>query len=139
MPIINFSKADILRTQNLENEKWYSWEISKLEGPAPSKDGKSLNFKMTLSLIDGDAELNGKEVVRMYNNKAMAMMIPIIAATKGMSVDQMEKTDFAFDTSELIGKKVDGKYTLETYEGQLQGRVELYLPYKSAASSGGSY
>jgi len=136
MAIINFTKADVLRAQNLENEKWYSWEVASCTGPTPNKNKDGVNFLVSFKLIDASDELNGKEVNRIYSSKAISMFIPLVAACKGMTQDSMPKESFQFDTDEIVGKKVDGKYTLELYEGQLQGRVESYLPYKSAAGQG---
>lgn len=139
MPIINFTPADVLRNRNLENEKWYSWVIKEIKAPTPSKDKQSVNTALVLSLIDSDSDLDGKEIIRMYNSKAPSMWLSIVAAARGIPMSELPKEGFQVDTDELVGKKVDGKYVLETYEGQLQGRVETYLPYKSAAGQAGTF
>ena len=133
MAVIKFSKADVLRSKNLEADTWYSWEITKIEGPTVSAKGDSYNYKFTLSLIDQSEDLNGKEINRTYNSKAISMMIPIYAAANGKKLDEIDPEAFDVDTDELVGKKVDGKYKLEPYEGNLVGKVEDYLPYKSVA------
>ena len=138
MPKIQFTKADVLRSQNLENEKWYSWIIKQVVGPKPNKAGDGYNYEVVFSLIDQAEDLNGKEITRTYSNKAISMMIPLTAAVRGKKLDEMPKEDFDFDTDELVGKKVDGKHTLETYEGRLTGKVETYAPYKSITGSASS-
>jgi hypothetical protein len=135
MAIISFSKADILRSQNLENDKWYSWKIVKVEGPVKNAKEDGYNYKVTFSLIDHSTELNGKEVERVFSNKAISMMVPLIVASKGLSQDEFEKNPFQIDTDELLGKNVDGKYTIEMYQGQPNGRVETYVAYKKATSA----
>ena len=52
MAVIKFTKADVLRSRNLEGDKWYSWQITKVEGPKLSKGQDSYNYHVTLSLID---------------------------------------------------------------------------------------
>lgn len=130
MPVINFTKADVLRSRNLESDKWYSWQIARVEGPKASKGGDSYNYTVVLSLIDHSPETDGKEINRMYNTKAISMMIPLIAAVKGINQDEIEADKFTFDLDELVGKKIDGKHKLENYEGSLIPKVEEYLPYK---------
>ena len=66
-------------------------------------------------------------------------MIPLVAAVQGKKLEELPKADFDFDTDQLVGKKVDGKYTLENYNGQLNGRVETYSPYKSIAGQGAAF
>lgn len=139
MPVIKLTKADVLRSQNLENEKWYSWVIKSFTGPKPSKDRQSLNFEMTLELIDCDPELDGKEIRRTYNSKMFSMLIPLQAAVLGIPVDQMPKADTDLDTDAFVGKKIDGRYVLELYEGQLIGKCENYLPYKASQTQGNGF
>jgi hypothetical protein len=132
MAVIKFTKADVLRSRNLEGEKWYSWTIARVEGPKVSKGGDSYNYTISLSLIDESPELDGKEVQRVYNSKAISMMIPLVAATQGKRLEDIDPDAFDIDTDQLVGAKVDGKYKLEPYEGQLVGKVEEYLPYRAA-------
>lgn len=139
MPTISFSKADVLRSSNLENEKWYSWAIKQVLGPKTNSKGDGYNYEVVFSLIDQAEDMNGKEVTRTYSNKAISMMIPLTAAVKGKKMEEVTKEAFDFDTDELVGKKVDGKYTLENYNGQLNGRVETYAPYKSIAGAAPPY
>lgn len=139
MALIQFSKADTLRAQDLENEKWYSWQIARVEGPKSSGKGDSYNYNCILSLIDVNEELNGKEIGRTFNTKAMAMMIPLIAAVRGKAVSDFPKEAFDFDTDELVGKRIDGKHTLEPYEGRMVGRVETFAPYKSIVGKAQSF
>jgi hypothetical protein len=132
MPIIKFTKADVLRSRPLEGDKWYSWEISRVEGPKTNAKGDGFNFIITLSLIDA-GELDGKEVMRTFSNKAIGMMLPLVAAVRGVPQDEIDPEDFNLDTDELVHQKIDGKYKIDTYEGQLVGKVEEYLPYKKMA------
>lgn len=140
MPKISFTKADVLRSQNLENDTWYSWIIKAMEGPVKNAKGDGYNYVAIFALIDqADDTLNGKEVKRTFSNKAISMMIPLTAAANGKRLDEVEKTEFDFDTDDLIGKKIDGKYTLENYNGNLNGKVETYAPYKSIAGKGSGF
>ena len=133
MPIIKFSKADVLRARPLEGGNWYSWLISKVEGPKTNARGDGFNFEVTFSLIDSGPDLDGKEVMRVFSNKAIGMMLPLVAASRGTNEGQIDPNAFDLDTEELVNKKIDGKYTLDTYEGRLVGKLEEYLPYKKAS------
>jgi hypothetical protein len=129
--MFQFPKADVLRARNLETDTWYSWEITKVDGPKTNAKGDGFNFTVTFSLIDKGTELDGKEIQRVFSNKAMGMMIPLVAAVRGVA--EVAPEGFQLDTDEIINKKVDGKHTLETYEGQLVGKLETYAPYKKVA------
>lgn len=138
MPVLQFTKADILRSQNLENEKWYSWQVTSVTGPVPNANRDGLNLVIVSTLIDTNSDIDGKEVSKTFSLSSkgkshQAMMIPFVAACTGKKVDDLDKEGFQFDTDDLKGAKYDGKYTLETYNGQLIGKVDQYLPYKSAA------
>ena len=135
MAIINFSVADILRGKNLE-KGWYSFEITNVEGPVANAKKDGVNFKVTFSLIDSGSDTDGKQIVRFYSSKAISMFIPLIAAIRGISVDDMEIKDFQLDTDELTNAKVDGAVTIDTYEGQQRNVIENFVPYKSAVGKG---
>jgi hypothetical protein len=58
-------------------------------------------------------------------------MIPLIAAIRGVPQISIKPEEFEFNTDDLIGKKVDGKVTVTTFEGNLINKLEHYAPYKS--------
>jgi hypothetical protein len=129
VPVIQFSTADVLRNKVLP-EGWYSWLISAIEGPTPNSKKDGVNYTAVFTLIE-QGEEDGKEIRRVFSSKAMSMMIPLAAAVKGMTIDQIPKEGFALDTDELVGKKVDGKVKTDVYEGQMKNVVEEYMPYKA--------
>jgi hypothetical protein len=140
MALINFSKADILRSKDLENEKWYSWEIAKC-AQVPTADKTGVNFLITFKLIDTNTELDGKEIDEAINVSSkgrqwMSAMLPLVAAANGKKLSDIPTDGFSFDSDELVGKKIDGKHILDLYEGRLIGKVKSpnYLPYKSAGT-----
>jgi hypothetical protein len=128
LPVIQFTIADVLRTKVLE-EGWYSFLISDVTGPTPNSKKDGVNYTITFTLIDA-GERDGKEIKRVFSNKAISMMIPLVAAARGITEDQIPKEGFSFDTDELVGKKIDGKATPNVYEGQINNKVEIYMPYK---------
>lgn len=133
MSVIKFSTGDVLRSKMLAND-WYKWLITAIRGPYPSKDQTSNNFEVTFTLIEHTPDTNGKEMKRVFSAKAMSMMIPLIEAVRGVPAGTL-KEGFDFDFDEFLGKKVDGLVTTDTYEGQLQNRVETYAPYGSPHQS----
>jgi hypothetical protein len=129
MPMIVFSKADILRSQTMESQ-WASFEFSNVMGPTKNAAGDGYNYVVQFTLTDfkPNPELNGKEFKRTFSSKAMGMMIPLVAAVRNVDVQSI-KDEFNFDTDELKGKKLDGKISLEMYEGRPTNKVEEYLAY----------
>lgn len=132
MAIINFSVGDILRNKLLE-PKWYSFQITKVDGPKPNSKKDGFNFDVVFTLIDA-GELDGKEIPRTFSNKAMSMMLPLVAAIRGIDLTTMNKEAFEFDTEELLNKKVDGMVETDTYNGNMKNVVDTYMPYKSASN-----
>lgn len=133
MPIIQFTKADVLRSSLLDNEKWYSWQVVKVEGPKENSKKDGFNFEVTCSLIDQGPDLDGKEIKKVYSNKAISMMIPLVAACQGKTLADFNKDAFQLDTDDIMNCKFDGKSIVSTYEGQLKNEIAEFMPYKSAA------
>jgi hypothetical protein len=128
VPVINFSKADILRSQTMEAQ-WASFEITNITGPTKNDAGDGVNYVIHFTLIDHkNADLNGKEFKRTFSSKAIGMMIPLFAAARGVSINDL-KEEFQADTDELKGKKLDGKIAVDIYMGRPVNKVEEYLPY----------
>ncbi len=134
MAIINFTKADVLKSQLLPKD-WYSFQVVRVEGPTPSADKQSMNYNFICALIDNTPDLNGKELIVRGNSKWIAGMIPFIAATQGKTQAEIPKEDFAFDTEEVVGTKFDGAVIQKLYEGRLSNDFEQFLPYKKSANA----
>lgn len=134
MPVINITKADVLRSKVLPAQ-WYSWEIRGVEGPEKNAQGDGLNYVVIFSLIDQTADLNGKEIKRTFSSKALGMIVPLVAAARGIKMEQVPIEDFSFEFSELVGKKIDGLCKQDTYNGNLNNKVEEYAVYKSIAGT----
>lgn len=138
MAVIKFTKADVLRSQNLENEKWYSWQIVECK-QQPTKDKTGINFLFNFRLIDTESDLDGKEIGETVNVSSngrswYSALLPIVAAVKGVPIDSLPKEDFEFDTDSITGSKIDGKHVLELYEGRMVGHVRNFVPYKTASN-----
>lgn len=129
MPVIAFSKADVLRTKTVDTG-WYEATITRIDGPKEAKSGGSLNFDVIFTLGE-KSPIPGKELNRTFNSKAISMMIPLVAAAKGEAVNE---NGFQLDTDDLLNKKVDIKVVVDTYEGQLLNKVEEFLPHGAATS-----
>ena len=134
MAVINFSAADVLRGKLLE-AGWYSFQVARIDGPKPSAGKDSMNYEVILSLIDKNADLNGKELIARGNSKAISMMIPMIVAAQGKSMSDIKPEAFQVDLDSLVGCKLDAKVVVKPYEGQLKNEFESFLPYKKAADA----
>lgn len=131
MPAISFNTADILRARVME-KGWKPLQITAIEGPTANSKKDGFNYTVVFTLIE-DSDLAGKEFKRVFSNKAISMMIPLIAAARGLKESDIPKEGFTLDTDELLGKKIDGLVDTDTYEGQLKNVVEVYLPYKASS------
>lgn len=129
MPMIVFSKADILRSKTME-PAWASFTITKVDGPAKNANNNGYNYIVYFTLQDWKAnpDLNGKEFKRTFSSLAMGMMIPLVAAARNVDVNTLTE-QFNFDTDELLGKSIDGKISIDMYEGRPVNKVEEYLPF----------
>lgn len=140
MPVIQFSVGDVLRSRVLEIG-WKSFVVKEIK-PELSADKMSMNYIATFMLIDENPELDGKEIVRYFNSKAISMMLPLVYASKGIKLaDTMkEKPEaIAIDTDEIVGKKVDCNIKQDTYQGNVKNIVEEYAPYKSMKGAGPAF
>jgi hypothetical protein len=136
MAVIQFNKADVMRTKTLE-AGWKSFEVAAVTGPKANKAGDGVNYAVSFRLIDdNNAELNGKEIERIFSNKAMSMMIPLAAACQGKKLSDINDA-FELDLDTLVGKKIDGNVAVEEYQGNLKNVVEEYAPYKSTVGKSG--
>ena len=120
MPVIQFTPADVLRSKILDTG-WYGSLIKKVEAAA-SKNGDSVNYTVTFEIEN----MEGKEIERYFNSKAISMLLPLIAAVTGK---QIKAENFQFDTDELVNKKVDCKVVTEIYEGRPVNKVTEFVPY----------
>lgn len=130
MAIVKFNVADVLRSKNLE-ARWYSWQINAINGPKPNDAKDGVNYEFVFTLIDESPDLDGKEVKRTFSSKAIGMMIPLVAAVRGLRAVDIKPEAFEVDLDELMSKKIDGMCKVEMYNGNPQNRVEEYAAYKS--------
>lgn len=140
MSIINFTPGDVLRSRVLD-QGWASFVISSVTYQQ-NKEKDAMNWKVIFTLIDKSPELDGKVIERYFSDKAPSMMLPLIYAARGIKmVDKMKEIPegFAFDTEELVGKKVDGNVKQDTYQGNINNKLEEYAPYKSAVGAGPAF
>ncbi len=130
MPVIKFETKDVLKSKVLE-DKWYSFEIREIPAAVVNAGGDGFNYKVRFALIDAGEEMNGKEIERTFSSKAIGMMIPLVAAARGIPLSDIPVEGFQLDTDELVGKKIDGHCKIEIYNGNPNNKVEEYAPYKS--------
>ncbi len=121
MPIINLTAADRAKNKTIES-KWYPALVKSISDLKASKGGDSMN--VTVNFLIDTPEVEGKEIERVFNSKAMGMIDPFLTACNGgVPVDLGQ-----IDLSIFEGKKIDVKVDLETYEGRLKNVVNGWLP-----------
>lgn len=139
MPVISFSTGDILRSKVLEGEQWLSWQINNVSPMRPNDDKSGFNWDVTFTLIEApNSDLNGKEIKRTFSTKANGFAVDLFLAAEGKKKDEV-KEGFNGDTDSLMGKKIDGKVTVDVYNGQTNNRLEMYAPYKSMVGKGPAF
>lgn len=118
MPIIKVTKADLMKTVNLETG-WYGSTITKVYPIETAASGKSYNHK-----FDAEVEGTGKVITMTFNSLLIGKMAPLYKSCTGKEIPEGE-----FDTDELLGKKFDGKVGQRLYEGNMFDEFQAFLPY----------
>lgn len=121
MPLIAFKPADVLRNKVLE-PGWYGAKIVKVTDWKASSNADSYNMNVVFLI----ANTEGKEVERLFNSKAISMMLPLIQAATGLVIKPEE---FNFNTDDLMNKEVDVKIGVKTYEGRLSNEIVDYITF----------
>lgn len=129
MPVITFKVADVLRAKIMD-KGWNSYRVASINAEA-SKDKQSVNYVTIFTLIDKGPDLDGKEIKQYFNSKAIATMIPLVAAVKGIRASDIKPEAFEVDTDLLVGASIDGNTDVDTYEGQMKNIITDFAPYKS--------
>ena len=123
MPIIEFSRQDILRSK-LITPGWYRIRIDSVS-ESLSKDGNSTNWPLEGTVLfnadNGDKEFAGCPAPYWNFNsqpRARGFMIGFFASL-GVEV----KEDSRFELNNTIGKELDVFIENEMYEGRLLNRI----------------
>lgn len=127
MSVIKFTPADILRGKTLD-AGWYGLSIKSASDWAKSKDGNSMNCKVVF-IVDNS---EGKEIEYIINSGGLGFHVSLVAAL--MNVKTLDPKDIELDTETMAGKKVDGKLTVDEYNGNLQNKITQFLPYGQGKS-----
>jgi len=125
MPIISFSKKDILRGVILD-PAWYRVKIDET-GEKRSKAGDSDNYLMSATVIrnadNGDGGSDKKPIAGVpldwnFNSKAIGFMVGFFEAL-GQTVEEGKR----FDLDATVGEVIDIFVENDTYEGRPVNRV----------------
>lgn len=128
MPILKFTKADLLKGQTIKPD-WYKCEVMGIVLKTPKTgSGDSINYVVTIKLPG----LDGQEMDHTFNSKAMGLMAPFIAACLGKKLkeitDALDQGVLDFDTDLQTGKKLQVKIKNEPWEGRMTNKAEDWLP-----------
>lgn len=124
MPVVSFSKRDLLRNTIVE-PAWYRVRIDGIgESPAAAKEGKtpSTNYPVEATIIknadNGDVKFQDVPLDWMFNSKAIGFAVGFLAAL-GVSVE----ADKRFELAAAVGKEIDVFVENETYLSRLKNAV----------------
>lgn len=138
MPIITFTDADIMAT-TVVDAAWYPAIIKKIDGPAASSSGKSINFFMDLA-INGHPTASGKELRIAFSSGSNAPSVlgnimwfptaylrPVIAAVEGIPLTEVPKSGYELDN--LLRRPLDIKLDIAIgQDGGTMNVVSAFLP-----------
>ena len=134
MPIIKFSKGDLLRNQPI-TPGWYKGKIIKVK--SETAEGK-INGTITLDFEDQMLAADERTIDHTFWNylgKGIGFMVPLMGAVLNKPIkeiadalDKGQTLDFNFDES-LEGAKIQFRVENEIYQGNPQNRVKAFLPY----------
>lgn len=123
MPIISFTKKDMLRGVNV-TPAWYRVRIDSV-GEAPSKDGGSTNYPVEGTIIknadDGSEEFAGVPLDWNFNSKAIGFARGFLESF-GVQLEEGKR----FELKNAEGKEID----IFVEHGEWQGRVTNRVNHK---------
>lgn len=135
MPVIQFTPADALQTK-LVDPGYYPTKVVKIDGPKPSKSGKSNSYFFDLQICDGIYK--GKEITIVFNTETSspsllgdmkffpdAYLLQLDSVINGRAV---EAVDYALDTDNLLLKEFDSQWVTQTVDGRLVNEVVAFYP-----------
>lgn len=137
MPVIQFTKGDLLRNQPI-NPDWYDVEIIKVKQEAV--EGK-INVTVTLKFEDQMLAADERTIDHTFYNcvgKGSGFVIPFMAGIINKPIkevaDGLEKgTAYAFNLDETLeGKKVKARLENEMFQGNQLNKVKAWLPHGAA-------
>lgn len=126
MPILTFSKRDLLRGKIVE-AGWYRVRIDEV-GEEPAANGKSINYPIEATILfnadTGDKTYEGVPIGGvpnwMFNSKGLGFASKLIEAVTGEPVTEGSR----FELGHLVGKEVDVFIKPNEYNNRLSNRVE---------------
>lgn len=131
MPVVSFSKRDLLRNTIVE-PAWYRVRIDSV-GESPAKDqtkGPSTNFPVEGTIIknadNGDTKFQDVPLDWMFNSKAIGFAVGFLDAL-GVKVE----ADKRFELAAAVGKEIDVFVENDTYLNRLKNAVNH--KYRAAA------
>ncbi len=127
MPVLKITAADIQKIKTID-EGWYPAKTVKVSELEKSKDGKSLNLRVTSLLMNAD----GKEIESVFNSQLIGKIIPLVEASRGSMgsiVHGKAGEDFQLDTSELLDKQYDAHVVIDVYNNNPINKIDSYAPW----------
>ncbi len=133
MPVITFTDADAMQTTTVE-PGIYPSQITQIQGPKPSKSGKSNSYFFDIQISAG--KFKGKETTLVFNTETSSPSL--LGDMKYFPVSYMLQVDAAIngnapgakalDTDDLLFKPFDSQWTVQTVEGRLVNDVVAFHP-----------
>lgn len=123
MPIVQFSKRDLLQGKTVE-PAWYRCRVETV-GENPSKDGGSTNYPVDVTVLfngdNGDVKFADVPVTFNFNSKVIGMAVPFLNAL-GVNVEAEKRIDL----KAAEGMTLDVYIGNKTFEGRILNDVKAY-------------
>jgi hypothetical protein len=124
MPIVSFTKRDMLRGQIIE-PAWYRVRIEEVgETPAKADPNKppSMNYPVTATILfngdTGDKKFTGMPLEWNFNSRAIGFAVGFLESF-GVKVEEGQR----FDLKSAEGESLDVFVENDTYQGRIMNRV----------------
>jgi len=131
MGIINIPRKEIEKSKPIDGGD-YLFNITRIGSEKASKDGQSINQRITLTVADGPFQ--GREITHNVNNKPGAAFFNanLFASASGFkdNSDLLEagEEDVNLSLEALEGKQLGATIIEDVYEGKPQNKVKIFYP-----------
>ncbi len=144
MPILKFTPADLLASEVIESA-YYTAEVSSIEGPKASGSGKSINFFVDFSIVEG--RYAGKTLRVAFstgstNPSLLGVMqwfpythFPTLYAA-AMAIKDRAKIPLEFDSEEMLHKRLDIRVEKTIADGIPINTIVGFLPAEAGKAQG---
>lgn len=142
MAVIKFTAADALQTTVVPADVYPS-EVTSITGPTRSQSGKSFNYTVNISIVDGKYKGKNRTVIFNSESNNIGMMgeMQFFPQSQFLNLDsavngrEVKPEEYLLDLDNLLNKPFEAAWGVETVEGHLVNVINDFhrKGYKSQA------